>query len=401
MWIRHAAGRKRRYPSLSGNHVTSVAIVGGGMTGALVAHAFASAGISTVLLEASAVGHGSTAASSALLLQEPDLELTELTARYGARISRRIWQMSHDSVRQLVLLLRRLRIACDLRHREAIYYATDAQAAARLRLEYELRGRFGFEARWLGPGELRRTTGISGRGAICTQGSAQFDPYRACMGVLRAAAVVGAQVFERSKVRHIQAERDRVRIWTHEGTVEAERVVIATGYATAQFRPLAGRFRMYRTYVLVTEPINAQDRRELGLSDVMVWDTERPYHYARWSPEHRLLLGGGDRLVRPGVRRRQQFAAAVDELRAYFETRLPAVSAINTEFAWEGLFATTPDALPYIGPHRRYPRHWFALGYGGNGMTFGFLAARLLLERWLRTITRDHALFEFGRMRRR
>ncbi|HEV8345802.1 MAG TPA: hypothetical protein VGQ16_04480 [Vicinamibacterales bacterium] len=29
-------------------------------------------------------------------------------------------------------------------------------------------------------------------------------------------------------------------------------------------------------------------------------------------------------------------------------------------------------ACPTSGPHRRYPRHLFALGYGGNGMTFGF-----------------------------
>jgi glycine/D-amino acid oxidase-like deaminating enzyme len=61
----------------------------------------------------------------------------------------------------------------------------------------------------------------------------------------------------------------------------------------------------------------------------------------------------------------------------------------------------TPDSLPYIGPHRRYPRHWFALGYGGNGMTFGSLAARLLLERWQGHVSRDHALFEFGRTRDR
>jgi hypothetical protein len=33
------------------------------------------------------------------------------------------------------------------------------------------------------------------------------------------------------------------------------------------------------------------------MSDVMVWDTERPYHYARWTPERRLLLGGEDRQV--------------------------------------------------------------------------------------------------------
>jgi glycine/D-amino acid oxidase-like deaminating enzyme len=55
----------------------------------------------------------------------------------------------------------------------------------------------------------------------------------------------------------------------------------------------------------------------------------------------------------------------------------------------------------YGMPHRHYPRQWFALGYGGNGMTFGFLAAQLLLERWQGHVTRDHALFEFGRTSRR
>ena len=399
LWIQGDAGRKPRGKRLSGHHVTSVAIVGGGWTGALVAHAFASAGVATTVLDAGAAARGSTAASSALLLQEPDLELMELTARYGIRTSRRVWQVSRESVSALVKLLRRLKISCDLEPRDAIYYATDATGVARLRSEYELRERLGFDAEWLGPGALRHTTGISGRGAIRTKGSAQFDPYRACLGVLDAAVDAGAQVFEQSRVRRIVSERDRVRLWTRDGTVECEQVVIATGYATARFRPLAGRFRMYRTYVLATEPISSRERRELGLSDVMVWDTDRPYHYARWTPDHRLVLGGGDRLVRPGVRGRQQFGTAIAELRAYFETRLPAVSGIKTEFAWEGLFATTSDTLPYIGPHRRYPRHWFALGYGGNGMTFGFLAARLLLERWQREVTPDHALFEFGRMR--
>ena len=82
-----------------------------------------------------------------------------------------------------------------------------------------------------------------------------------------------------------------------------------------------------------------------------------------------------------------------------FRDPVPVLSDIETEFAWEGLFAMTPDSLPYIGPHRHYPRQWFALGYGGNGMTFGFLAARVLVERWQGQVTRDHAFFEFGRVR--
>jgi glycine/D-amino acid oxidase-like deaminating enzyme len=401
LWLPDAARTTQQYPAFSGEHETDVAVVGGGITGALVAHAFASAGVSTTVLEAASVARGSTAASSALLLQEPDLELTELTKRYGFRSSRRIWELSRESVDQLVALLKRLRIRCDLKTRDAIYYATSTRAAERLRRECDLRARSGFVAEWLSPAQLRRSTGIVGHGAILSEGNAQFDPYRACLGIVRAAADVGARVFERSEVRRIEATRRDVRIRSRHGTLHADRVVIATGYATPQFRPLAGRFRMYRTYVLTTERIDRTRRDDVGLSDVMVWDTERPYHYARWTPGHRLLMGGEDRLVRPGQRRRQQFTTASRDLRAYFEARLPVLATVETECAWDGLFAMTPDSLPYIGPHRRYPRHWFALGYGGNGMTFGFLAARLLLERWQGIKSRDHALFEFARLRDR
>jgi glycine/D-amino acid oxidase-like deaminating enzyme len=378
-----------------------VAIVGGGMTGALIAHAFASAGIATALLEAEMVGQGSTAASSALLLQEPDRELLQLEERYGARASRRIWQISRDSVRDLIALLKGLGIRCDLTTRDAIYYATNAEAAERLYRECRLRSKSGFHTDWLKPGDLRRVTGIAGYGAIQTRGSAQFDPYRACVGLHRAAAAEGAQIFERSEVTRIRGGRDRVRLQTATGTVDARRVVIATGYATPRFRPLAGRFRLYRTYVLATQPMDVAQRRDLGLANVMVWDTERPYHYARWTPDHRLLLGGGDRQAGPGQGRRAQFEKASHELRQYFDQQWPALAAIKTDFAWEGLFAMTPDSLPYVGPHRRYPGHWFALGYGGNGMTFGFLAARLLLERWQGANTPDHALFAFSRFRTR
>ena len=396
IWL-PAASRRRRYPSLSERHSASVAIVGGGITGALVAYLFARAGVDVVLVEGGLVAQGSTAASSALLLQEPDLELTQLAARYGSRSARRIWALGHESVAGLADLLMQLRIRCDLKPRDAIYYALDAAGAARLRLEQKRRTQAGFDVDWLSPGALQRITGISGQGAIRSSGSMHFDPYRGCVGILRAAAAAGARIFEKSSVKRIDVESDGVRIRTARGSIEARKVIVATGYATPQFRPLAGRFRMYRTYVLVTKPMAARQRRELGLSDVMLWDTDRPYHYVRWTADGRLLFGGGDRRVRPGQRRRQQFESATRGVREFFESRWPALAGIETAAAWEGLFALTPDSLPYIGPHRRYPRHWFALGYGGNGMTFGFMAARMLLERWQGRNLRDHGLFEFGR----
>ena len=76
---------------------------------------------------------------------------------------------------------------------------------------------------------------------------------------------------------------------------------------------------------------------------------------------------------------------------------LPATCGIDCEYAWEGLFATTPDGLPYIGAHRRYPRHLFALGYGGNGMTFGFLAAQIIARLIGGNARPEDALFRFNR----
>jgi glycine/D-amino acid oxidase-like deaminating enzyme len=391
---------RRTYPQFRGRRVCDVVVVGGGITGALVAATFASEGIAVVLLESGWVGCGSTAASSALLLQEPDRGLAELARRYGKASSRRIWQLGRDSVRDLVGILREHRVPCDLVVRDAVYCATSADTARRLRAEFRLRSQAGFESEWLGPAAVHQLTGVAAFGAIRTRGNAQFDPYKACRGLVRSAACLGAAIHERSAVTRIHHARGRVRILTGQGHIEARSVVIATGYATRQFRPLAGRFRMYRTYVLATQPMTARDRDELGFGNVMVWDTNRPYHYMRWTPEHRLLLGGADRPIRRGQPRSTAFRAATRELHADFEQLLPGLGRIDLDTAWEGLFAVTPDSLPYVGPHRNYPGHLFALGYGGNGMTFGSLAARLLLEYWRGERSPDQQLFRFGRLRR-
>jgi glycine/D-amino acid oxidase-like deaminating enzyme len=398
LWLRDQPG-KRSYPSLRRAHRVDVAIVGGGITGALAALAFADAGVSTLLLEAGYVSRGSTAASSALLLQEPDKSLSELSRRYGPSAGRRLWELTRDAVADLTATLRHCSIECELIARDAVYFATREDAAGRLHDEYRRRAKAGFVSEWLTAGSLRTLTGIVGHGAIRTTGNAQLNPYKASVGLMRAAASSGARVFEQSRVTRIEQHRNHVRIHTAATTVDAMSVVIATGYATPYFRPLAGRFRMYRTYVLATEPLKPSDRRALGLGDVMVWDTGRPYRYARWTADHRLLLGGGDRPVRTGQRREAQFKAATSELREQFETLLPALANIRVERAWDGLFAITPDSLPYVGGHRRYPRHLFALGYGGNGMAFASLVARMLLEQWQGKRSRDHQLFAFGRVR--
>ena len=399
VWL---GGRNRplapAYPTLGRNQQADVAIVGGGVTGAAVAWMFARSGVRVILLEAGRVGCGSTAASTALLMQEPDRDLNELSGLYGARTARRIWRLSMAATREFVAALESLRVDCRLELRDSVYYAATAADRRRLRAEFADRRRASLPGRWLDRTALKALTSIAGSGAIRTGGNGQVDPYLACTGLLRAAARQGARIYERSPVDGMETHADGAVLAVNGRAVRCRRVIVATGYATPYCQPLVAHFRMFHTYVLATARLGARQRHRLGLGDVMLWDTGRPYHYARWTHDHRLLLGGGDR---PRVAERQRKKALREgtaRLRKHFVRRFPALEDVAIDFAWEGLFATTPDGLPYVGPHKDYPRHLFALGYGGNGMTFGFLAARLLLEMHQGRRSRDHALFAFDRL---
>ena len=393
IWLSGTAAALPQHPRLEGRHDVDVAIVGGGLTGALIAYTFAGAGVSVAVIEGGLVGRGSTAASSGLILREPDLSLAGLARRHGPAVSRRMWRLCEDSVGEFVATLRRLRISCSLEASDSVYVANTPAAAKALEDELAERRQAGFDGRWLDRRALLRLTGIDSAAAIRTAGHAHFDPYAACLGVMRAATRLGARVFECSEVERIEARRGRVRLAASGGVVDASNVVIATGYATPWFRPLAARFALYRTYVLATEPVA---RRAVGFARVMLWDSDRPYHYLRWTPDDRLLLGGGDRPLsaRP---RTTEFRMATRALLDDFRKMLPALADVRIDAAWEGLFAQTPDSLPYIGPHRRYPRHLFALGYGGNGMTYAHLAAKLLLDHWRGAPADDLRLFGFSR----
>src|SRR5471032_1517747 len=107
-----------RYPRLAHDVRVDVAVIGGGVTGAAVAWMFARRGLKVAVLEAARVGRGSIAASTALLMQEPDEDLVDLTRRFGEEDARRIWRVSRRATRDFIRTLGSLGIRCGLQHRD-------------------------------------------------------------------------------------------------------------------------------------------------------------------------------------------------------------------------------------------------------------------------------------------
>ncbi|MEO5906965.1 MAG: FAD-dependent oxidoreductase [Saprospiraceae bacterium] len=71
---------------------------------------------------------------------------------------------------------------------------------------------------------------------------------------------------------------------------------------------------------------------------------------------------------------------------------------IDLEYLEAGTFGSTKDGLPFIGPYTKLPRSYFALGFGGNGITFSVIAAKMITEMILENQRSDTVIFGFDRL---
>jgi glycine/D-amino acid oxidase-like deaminating enzyme len=395
---RFPTSRRPSYPRYRGASEADVAIVGGGLTGCACAWSFAAAGIGVTVLEADRIGAGSTAGAIGLIREDFDGSFQQAASAYGLRASRLLWQDLRRASLDLAAAVRRLRIRCDLAPTDLIHFTPrDADAVRRLRREYQARRDAGLDHTWMTAGRLARECAIEGGAAILTRGAA-FDPYRACLGFASAAASHGAAVHEASAVRRIRAGRKHVDVTTAGGTVRARAVIVATGAPIPDLRGLRRHLRPREGYAVVTEPLPAAVRRELGMRRAALGDSVEPPHFLRWLSDDRVLFAGADQDPVPARARQKALVQRTGQLMYELSTVYPAVSGAQPDWSWAYGHDETVDGLPYIGTHRNYPRHLFALGHARHGAGVSWLAARVLLRHFQGNPAKGDAMLGFGRI---
>lgn len=399
MWLdRFPKGRRPDYPVFKGLAATSVVIVGGGLTGCACAASFAAAGVKTIVLEADRIGASATARASGLLREDFDASFEATAAAHGLRAARLLWQGMRRASLDFASALRRFGIRCDLAPQDLLSVARGgSDSGRRLRREYQSRRDAGFDHSWMTPAAVAREAAIASAGAIRTRGAA-LDPYRACVGLAAAAAARGAAIHEQSEVRRIRVRRKHVEVTTSRGTVTADAVVVATEAPIADLRALRRHLKPRHTYYVVTEPLPAAVRRDVGQRRAALRDDAEPPHVLRWLKDDRALFAGADQRAQPDRTRPKVLVQRAGQLMYELSTIYPAISGLRAEWTWDGVFHETVDGLPYIGLHRNFPRHLFAMGHARHGAGVAYLAARILLRQYTGEPLKGDDLFGFGRI---
>lgn len=384
------------YPSLQSDLSTDVIVLGGGITGALVAHQLCMQGVEAVVIDGRKIGMGSTCASTGLLQYEIDTPLHVLIDKVGKKEAERSYTLCLESIHTLKQLSDSINIDCEFQYKTSFFYASKIKDLEIINKEYKARKEIGIEIELLSPMQIKSLFPFEAPGALFSHTAAQINPYILTHGLLQRSLKKGLQVYDNTRIDKIENSGKRIKLLTQQGhTISCKKIVYATGYESVKLidKPIA---RLHSTYAIISEPL-AKHQDQHWYKDTLIWETAHPYMYMRTVSNNRIIVGGKDETFYSPKKRDKLLKQKSKQLESAFEKKFPYIP-FRTDYQWCGTFAETKDGLPYIGSQPRQPNAYFALGFGGNGITFSTIAAEIITDAIKGKKNKDAALFAFDRV---
>jgi glycine/D-amino acid oxidase-like deaminating enzyme len=386
-------GLLKSYPSLQQNISTPIAIMGAGITGALLAWHLVHAGFDVIMVDRRHVAMGSTCASTSLLQYEIDTPLHKLSELVGEKNAVRSYQLCRQAIYDLADICTQLKTDVGFELRKSLQFASYKSHVKNLQSEYLLRKQYGFDVAWLDEKELRSKFSLEYPAGLYSADGASVDAYALTHALLADAATKGLNIYDNTNVEAIHYRKKQIELKTTAGhTITCQHLMIACGYESQRYLRKQVE-TIHSTYAIVSEQIA---QTNFWCDNALVWETATPYMYMRVTSDNRILIGGFDDDFYNPVLRDRRVKQKAKQLGQKIQKLMPGIP-FKTDFAWAGAFASTKDGLPYVGTVKELPNTWFALGFGGNGITFSQMAAKMITEKMQGKANKDLSIFSFDR----
>lgn len=346
-----------------------VVVVGAGIVGAAVAARLARQGMQVAVLEAQQVAGGETGRSAGLLLTGMPGYYSWAVQSFGRETARALWELSVEGRERLIETATRLGVPVE--RTGSLALAVTEEEAEALRASAELLREDGFDA-WFGRTDPLRRGFLA---ALRSPDDGVVNAADLTRALLASAPII---VHTGTEVQALEADGAGVRVWAYRRTVRCGAVVLAAGGYAPTLEPALSRW---------VKPGHA------------LWVTARPawgpgesppdspccadygYEYARPLPDGRLLLGAWRYPWRPSSPENPSDpdTALREGLSRFIRRYFPGVEG-NVLRRQSGTVGCTPDGVPVVGALAHLPGVYFALGLGGWGLSWAFVAAERVVE---------------------
>lgn len=368
-----------KYPALEEDVICDVCIVGSGSSGAHCAYFLAETGLNVILVDKRDLSTGSTVANTGLLQYSNDKTLTSLIHSFGDEVGTRHVELCLEAIHTLEKkVVPSLMENPDFNIRKSLYYATTPEDVPMLKEEYyNLKSR-NFPVEYYSEKEISDRFSFSKAGALVTGNDAEINPYKHAHLLLKKAYQQGVRIFSHTNINGKILKDDHTELKTESGhSIRAQHVIFATGYE-AQEEVNDSNAMILSSYAIATNPIADLTKWNEGM---MIWETARPYLYARKTVENRIIIGGLDERITNLEKRNSKIINKRDELLNQLVELFPELeNVVQAEYYWGAFFGETHDGLPTIGVYPNYPNCYFLLGYGGNGTVYSIILSQIIRD---------------------
>ncbi|MBT9383920.1 FAD-binding oxidoreductase [Pseudooceanicola sp. CBS1P-1] len=368
------------FPPLA-DHRTDALVIGGGFTGLNAAISLARAGIEVTLIDAQFPGFGASGRNGGFCcIGSHRASDALLTRRFGAGEPAAVNRTEAAAVAHVEAFLEAENLDVDRHSEGEVILAHTAAKMEQFRRDAEAHLRdWGSPATLIEKPDLA-AHGLNGplwHGAIQMPHGFALHPRKYLAGLAAAARRAGAQLHGATPALRIDDSGPQPKVITANGTITANRVLIATnGYASENLHPwLRGRYIPAQSSVLTTRPMTPEELSAQGFtSRQMSYEDRKMLHYFHLTPEGRMVFGMRGAL-RSSAANEKRIAA---RLRADFEAAFPAWKHVESPFYWSGMVCVTASLTPFCGALPGSPKVFAAFGYHGNGVAMGsYLGAQM------------------------
>lgn len=368
------------YPTLKEDIKCEILVVGGGITGSLIAHQCIADGYDTVLIDKREVGNGSTSATTSMLQYEIDTPLGLLIEKIGEEGALAAYAACSQSIDTLGKICDSIHSQAGFSKKKSLYFAARKKDLNWLEKEYEIRKNAGYDVKWLEAEEIEAKFLLKTRyGGILSSQGGSLDAFRLAHELLEFNEKKGLRIFDKTELCKTTNKKNGHSCTTSTGAgITAKKIIYCTGYESTSMIP--EKFvKLLSSFATVSEVDKTNFER---FKDLLIWNTAEPYLYMRTTDDGRFLIGGEDEEFQNAEKRDALLTVKCKSLTRAYHALFPG-QRFFPDFSWAGTFGETKDGLPYIGTHEQFKNSYWVLGFGGNGITFSVTGMEMVSD-WLK-----------------
>ena len=360
-----------------------VVIIGAGFTGLATALFLAKEhGIKATVLEANHTAWGCTSRNGGQGQNASGrLYRSQWIARWGLDVARRLdreIRNGFETFRSLVS-----QIPCDAQDSGHLYTAHREKKLDFLRNEARvMRDHFGYNTRILTPQEVKEEFcgDLEAFGALYEPEGVGVHPLKLAHGYHRLARSLGAKIHTSSPVAGWGTRDGYHYLRTPGGVVRTKVVGVATGaYGGQRLTPLLrNKVMPILSNSMVTRKLTPDELEAVGMkSEAFITDTRTLRFYYRLLPDQRFQIGSRSAVHGADAEAPHHLQLLRDGLARKF----PVLKDIQIDYSWWGWVDVSHDMMPRVVQPDPSLSVFYALGYGGNGVSFSAHAGRRMADR--------------------